>query len=507
MSSPTPQSAFASKVDLLSAELGGEALICSDDFFAPMHNLVKPGPAVFDPDAYTEHGKLMDGWESRRSRIPGHDWCILRLGAPGRICGLDIDTSYFLGNHPPFASLDGTVAPADATPEQLRDEATWTPLLPPTPLQRGSHNLAAVQDPRTWTHVRLHMHPDGGIARLRVYGDPTPATTGDELDLACLSSGGRALACSDMFFSPMNNLLLPQRAEHMGRGWETRRSRPPGHDWLILALGQPGVLSHVVLDTNHFKGNFPDRGCVEGLYWPDAPTPELIDHPDWAPVVPWTRLRAHEERRLEVVDPRPLTHLRVRIVPDGGVSRLRAWGTPTTARPADADPVLSWLNGLAPAAASEVLARCCGSRRWVDAMVAARPFTSRTHLHGAAGVIWWRLAPGDWREAFTHHPRIGANPEALRARFAPTATWASGEQAGVRAADEATLQALAEGNRAYEARYGHLFIVCATGLTATEMLHRLTDRMDHRPEAELRIAAGEQAKITSLRLDKLEVPT
>lgn len=503
--SPTP-TAFASHVDLLSADLGGAALICSDDFFASMHNLVKPGPAVFDPDAYTENGKLMDGWESRRGRLPGHDWCILRLGVPGRIVGVDIDTSYFLGNHPPFASLDGTHAPADATPEQLRDEATWTPLLPPTALQRGAHNLAAVQDPRTWTHLRLHMHPDGGIARLRVYGEPTPPTTTDERDLACLSAGGRALACSDMFFSPMNNLLLPKPAEHMGRGWETRRSRPPGEDWLILRLGQPGVLSSVLLDTNHFKGNYPDRATVEGLYWPDAPTPELIAHADWFPILPWTRLRAHDQRTLPVTTATPLTHLRVRIAPDGGVSRLRAYGRPTDRTPAHDDNTLTWLNQLPAAEAREVLSRCCGARRWVEGMVAARPFTSRTHLHGEAKVSWWRLAPADWREAFEHHPRIGADPAALRARFATTASWAHNEQAGVRDADEATLQALGEGNRAYEQRYGYQFIVCATGLRADELLARLTDRLDQRPDAELRVAAGEQARITAIRLDKLEVP-
>lgn len=505
--------AFAGLVDLASRAVGGEALLCSDDFFAGMDRLIDPKPAVFDPAAYTDRGKLMDGWESRRKRVPGHDWCILRLGVPGRIRGVDIDTSFFLGNHPPFASVEGAVAPADTSPEDLRDRVVWTRLLAPVPLKRGSHNLQPVDHTGRFTHIRLHIYPDGGVARLRVYGDPQPDLSGlgdAELDLAALVNGARPLACSDMFFSPMSNLLLPGRSTYMGGGWETRRSRPPGMDWLILALAAPGTLDRVLIDTGHFKGNYPDQAAIDAIYWPDAPPQALPGTPwstvpgtavPWTEIVPPTRLRADTEHVVPVTQPGPWTHLRLRILPDGGVARLRAFGRLSRKTPEDA--LLTWLRGLDDAALSAALTRCCGSSRWVAAMVALRPLESRAQLFGMAEQLWWHLGDGDWHEAFGHHPRIGEDPAALRARFASTAGWSSGEQAGMSAADEATIAALAEGNRTYAERFGFIFIVCATGLRADEMLARLHDRLPNSPAAELRIAAGEQVKITALRLAKL----
>ncbi|MEE2829560.1 MAG: allantoicase [Myxococcota bacterium] len=496
--------AFWGSIDLAAAALGGEALLCSDDFFASMDNLLKEGRGVFLPEEYTERGKWMDGWESRRKRVPGHDWCIVRLGVPGRIVGVDIDTNHFLGNHPPFASLDACHAPG-ASAEELRDSVQWTPLLGQLALQRGSQNLASVASGECWTHVRLNIFPAGGVARLRVFGEPRPAPSEGRVDLASLLQGGRALACSDMFFSPMNNLLLPGRAENMGGGWETRRSRPPGRDWVILRLGSPGDLEEIEIDTAYFRGNYPDRCAVDALYWPDAPPHSLTRSADWTEIVPSTKLRADEQRLLPVRVPGPWTHLRLRIEPDGGVSRLRAWGRPSSRSPAEDSGLLTSLNALEAAEATEAFARCCGARRWVEAMVAQRPFRSESQLFGLAESLWWGLADADWKEAFTHHPRIGADVEALREKFAGTAEWSEGEQAGVHQASDETLRALAQGNTDYEARYGWIFIVCASGRTAEEMLALLTERMDNEPDAELRIAAGEQVKITRLRLQKLEL--
>jgi allantoicase len=491
-------SAFSGLVDLAH---GGRVLGCSDDFFAEASRLLLPGDPVFIPGRYTDRGKWMDGWESRRRRVPGHDWCILALGLPGAVRGVDINTAHFLGNHPPFAALEGCHAPADATLESLLDEAEWTEILPETALQRGAHNLAASRASGCFTHLRLRIYPAGGVARLRVYGDPAPPESSGEVDLVGLAQGGRALACSDMFFSPMNNLLRPDEPEDMGGGWETRRSRPPGEDWVILALGRSGRLTSLTVGTLHFKGNYPDRCRVEAIRWPDAPAHALIQCPDWTEIVPVTPLRAHHNHRLPVTDPGPWTHLRLRIIPDGGISRLRAWGVADASTPTD--PLLALLNEATEQQARELLARCCGSRRWVAAMLSARPFVSRAHLHGTAEVSWWRLAPSDWREAFTHHPRIGADRAKLRERFASTADWSAAEQSGVQGASEEVIDALADGNIAYEARFGHIFIVCASGLTADEMLVRLNARMHSEPHIELARAAGEQAKITRLRLEKL----
>ena len=500
---PEAPAAFAGMVDLARADIGGQAMACSDDFFAGMEHLVRPEPAVFDPDAYTERGKLMDGWESRRKRVPGHDWCILKLGVPGLVRGVDIDTAHFLGNHPPYGSVEATSMPADASVERLQTEAEWTEIVPPMPLQRGSHNLQAVAVVGEGTHVRLRIFPDGGVARLRIWGEPRPSREeGAEVDLACIQQGGQALACSDMFFSPMNNLILPRPAEDMGGGWETRRSRPPGDDWIIVKLGAPGLLSQVIFDTKHFKGNYPDTVALDALYWPDAPLPALLETTAWTEVVSGFETIADNAHLKSIDSPGPWTHVRLRIYPDGGVSRLRVFGTPTDKTPAD--DRLDSLNGLDQDAAVAALMRCCGSARWSQRMAAARPFTSWTHVHGMAEWIWWQLEDSDWKEAFTHHPRIGTDTKKLAEKFAETASWSGDEQAGMAAADEELIAALAAGNASYEDRFGFIFIVCASGLTAAEMKARLEQRMPHSPENEIRIAAAEQARITALRLNKWE---
>jgi allantoicase len=239
----------------------------------------------------------------------------------------------------------------------------------------------------------------------------------------------------------MDNLLLPGRAPHMGHGWETRRSRPPGEDWIIVQLGRPGRIDRIDADTHHFKGNYPDRCAIEAIHWPGAPPDALVRSPDWVTIVPKSKLQADAVHPFTPTDAGPWTHVRLRIYPDGGVSRLRVYGTPEreTRGGGRPDPLVTRINEDPDLAGT--LSRCCGSRRWVAAMVAARPFSSRAHLFGEAERQWWRLGDGDWREAFTHHPRIGADLAQLRAKYANTASWASGEQAGVSGASEEVLQA------------------------------------------------------------------
>jgi allantoicase len=287
----------------------------------------------------------------------------------------------------------------------------------------------------------------------------------------------------------------------MGQGWETRRSRPPGKDWVIVLLGEPGLLDVIEIDTNHFCGNYPDRCAIDGLYWPGAPPHALTRSSDWVEIVPSTKLRAHEQQMLEVSEAGPWTHVRLRIEPDGGVSRMRVFGTPSVDLPGAGDPLLVELNELDAGAAREMFHRCCGSARWAAVMEAARPFASRTHLFGAAEQLWWGLGDGDWKEAFTHHPKIGSDISVLREKFAATADLSEGEQAGVSGASDETLAALAQGNIDYEARFGFVFLICATGKSAAEMLASLQERIENEAPAELRIAAGEQVKITRIRLD------
>jgi allantoicase len=276
----------------------------------------------------------MDGWESRRRRKPGNDWCVIQLGLRGVIRTIDIDTNHFLGNHPPFASVDATSMPGKLPKTAAAvGRLSWKPLLKKFPLNPGSQNLFEIKNDKTWTHLRLNIFPDGGVARLRVYGIVVPdwnkLKSGEVIDLAAIENGGVALACSDMFFSSMNNLIMPGRAKNMGDGWETKRRRGPGHDWIILKLGRAGSIKKIEVDTNHFKGNYPDTCSIEGISAPEASAEELKSV-RWRNILSKTKLQANKrhffQRELRRID--NCTHLRLNIFPDGGVSRLRVFGIP-----------------------------------------------------------------------------------------------------------------------------------------------------------------------------------
>jgi allantoicase len=331
---------FSGLVDLAAAGLGGRALGTNDEFFAEASHLLLPDRAVFIEGKFTDRGKWMDGWESRRKRGGGHDWCVVALGAPGEIVGFDVDTQHFVGNHPPFASIEGLWAPGVGDAALLARQ-DWSELLGQAPLRPDAQNLFAALPRGPVSHVRLNIFPDGGVARFRVFGRvqprwDAPADLDDEArahvapdlrDLAALRNGGLALACSDAFFGPMNNLLLPGRPENMGGGWETRRRRGPGYDWILIKLGARGAPAVVEVDTRHFKGNFPDRGSLEAVAAPDgARITDLIASPDWRPLVPETTLRADARHFFAVGGAEAATHVRLNIFPDGGVARLRVWG-------------------------------------------------------------------------------------------------------------------------------------------------------------------------------------
>jgi len=326
--------AFAGLVELAAEKVGGKTLLTNDDFFAEKENLLKAGRGVFIPDKYTERGKWMDGWESRRKRVPGHDWCIIRLGIPGFIKGVDIDTNHFLGNHPPYASLDACFL--EKEPENL-ETIEWQEILAKSPLNPGSQNLfAVINEGKPWTHLRLNIYPDGGVARLRVYGDVYKNwehyTSGEMIDLAALVNGGRVVLCNDMFFGSKDNMIGPGRALNMGDGWETKRKRIlPGFDWAIVKLATPGKISQILVDTNHFKGNFPDSCSIEGSYIPHVEDSQLTDPSiEWQEILPQTKLAADKEHLFsdEITSQEVFSHVRIKIYPDGGISRLRLFGLP-----------------------------------------------------------------------------------------------------------------------------------------------------------------------------------
>jgi allantoicase len=324
---------FASMTDLAAERLGGKVLYATDDFFAEKENLVKPGRGVFITDKYTDRGKWMDGWESRRKRTPGHDWAVIQLATPGKISGFDIDTNFFLGNHPPHASIEAVYL-LDAAPvkDWDGDAIEWEELLPKSPLDAGSQNFYACNSDEIYTHVRLHIYPDGGVARFRVYGEVFKnwdiVSANDQVDLIAAVNGGKALACNDMFFSSMANLTMPNRGINMGDGWETKRNRTPGNrDWVILKLGIPGTIEKIIVDTHHFKGNYPDTCSIEScMSYDDSAV--INNEVKWTELLPAQKLSADKEHEFikEIADRSACSHVRLNIFPDGGVSRLRLFG-------------------------------------------------------------------------------------------------------------------------------------------------------------------------------------
>ena len=322
-------------IDLIAEALGGRVLYANDDFFAPKENLIRAGRGIFIPDKYTDRGKWMDGWESRRRRTHGNDWCIIQLATPGIVRSFDIDTNHFLGNHPPFASVEGTfIASNEVDLEHLNaSDYPWQSLLPKSLLQPGSQNEFEASSNAIVSHLRLSIYPDGGVARFRAYGevkkDWSAVSTDELIDLGCAIHGARVLACNDMFFSHANNLILPSKGKNMGDGWETKRNRTPNNvDWLILQLAHPGYIERVVVDTAHFKGNYPDCCALSTCYSP-TPIPTNPDQIDWQPLLEPSKLGPDQEHVFTdaLLHYELVSHVRFNIYPDGGVSRLRLFGT------------------------------------------------------------------------------------------------------------------------------------------------------------------------------------
>jgi allantoicase len=310
-------------VRLEQPRLGSQVVFASDEFFGARERLIDPADPVFVPDRYDDHGKWMDGWESRRKRGPGHDYCIVRLGVPGIIHGFDVDTSHFTGNYPPEVSIDACVG------EETVPAEGWVELVPKTSIAGDAHHYLDARDDTVFTHVRLHIYPDGGVARLRIFGEIRADFTGVDgyVDLAALEHGGRSLSCSDEHYGSVHNLLAPGRAMNMGDGWETARRRGPGNDWVIVALGQPGVIERAEIDTAHFKGNYPDRVSLEAALFDgddDASNESLA----WRTLLPESKLKMDQQHYFddELEDAGEVSHVRVSIYPDGGISRVRLFG-------------------------------------------------------------------------------------------------------------------------------------------------------------------------------------
>ncbi len=314
--------------NLADARLGARVLFATDEFFGAKERLLASGEPEWRAGVYDTNGKWMDGWETRRRRDQGHDHCVLQLAAPGCLNLLDIDTRHFTGNYPPFASVyacRSAGAPSEST--------QWTQLLAYASLQGNQHNYFELERSASWTHLKLNIHPDGGVARFRAYGEVSrdwTLTDGREsVDLAAGLNGGRALACSDEHYGSMGNLLLPGRGASMADGWETRRRREPGFDWVILRLGHPGYVEQAEIDTAHFKGNYPHRISMNAAWLPDAREEDLTSQClYWPSLLEPQPLQPDQVVQFptQLPDRGPASHVRVNIHPDGGLSRVRLFG-------------------------------------------------------------------------------------------------------------------------------------------------------------------------------------
>ena len=413
-SSKETRAAFTELVDLAGERTGASVLYANDDFFASKDNLLKAAKPIFIEGKYTDRGKWMDGWESRRRRIPGHDHCIVRLGLPGIVRGVVVDTAFFRGNFPEHCSLEAAAVSGHPDVATLEgDGVKWTEILPKTALKGDTENMFAVAAPFRATHLRLHIYPDGGVARLRVYGDVLPdpgwlAEPGASVDLASVENGAVVLHANDMFFGSRHNLIMPGRGVNMGDGWETRRSRRAGPDWVVLRLGATGVLTRVVVETTHFKGNAPESCALQVTSLPNGASTVAADEsalarPEqpWTPVLARTKLEPHARHvftELELHE--PATHVRFQIFPDGGVepssplrsgrgcraARERASGLERAHRQRARDP--SFANSAL-------------SDAWTARMAAARPFASvESALRARRSRVARRSAPRVGRRLF-----------------------------------------------------------------------------------------------------------
>jgi len=370
-----------SHVNLAARRLGAGVIAASDEFFGEKENLLRGERPAFRPHTFGHKGQIVDGWESRRRRVPGHDWALIRLGAPGVVHAVVVDTAHFTGNFPAECSVEACAAEGyPSADELLAAGQAWATIVPRSPLAGDSENRFAVTDPHRFTHLRLTIYPDGGVARLRAEGEvvPDPRLLDGPLDLAALENGGTVADASDRFYSPPENMISPGRAAVMGDGWETRRRRDSGHDWVLLRLAGTGHISQAVVDTSCFLGNAPGAaallGCAAGAAGPDAA--------EWFELLPLTPLQPDTRHRLRLgpAASRLVSHVRLEIHPDGGMARLRLFGELTGDGRARLG--MAWFDRLPADHAAAVLADECGLTGQAAAdLTGRRPLTEPARLN------------------------------------------------------------------------------------------------------------------------------
>jgi len=325
----TTNNSMQGLVNLASPKMGTKILAFSDDFFGEVTRMLNDKDPIFIEDKYDNHGKWMDGWESKRRRDGGNDWAILKLGSSGIISKIEIDTSYFTGNFPPFFSLEGIYSETEPN-----KDTNWKSLIAKTNLVGDCKNNFELNLKEKFNFVRLQIFPDGGVARIRLFGEVKynwdRFNNEEIIELSSLKLGGSILAYNNAHYGDVSALLSEGRGKTMGDGWETRRRREPGNDWIIIKLAQKGIIEKIEIDTAHFKGNYPDRASIQAISIDkNITTKDLIQSSEnWDVILDETKLTADNIHEYEINSnsKAEATHIRLNIYPDGGVSRLRIFG-------------------------------------------------------------------------------------------------------------------------------------------------------------------------------------
>jgi allantoicase len=494
--SSRPETLLREPIDLASERLRGYVLAANDEFFGKRENLLKHEEPAFSPDDFGPNGISVDGWQTRRRRQVGYDWAIIRLGVPGVVEEVVVDTTHFTGNHPTEASLEGCVAAHNALPGELTE---WAEIIPRSDLGGDRKNHFQVNNRHRFTHLRLNIFPDGGVARLRVLGQPVPnwmapgtrLTT--DMDLAALVNGGHVHSVSDTHYGDLQNLIKPGLSTRMDQGWLTRRRREDGQDWAILRLVGPGTVRSITLDTAHFEGNCPEKCHIEASLTQDP------KEDDWFELLPPQTTVGHTEHHFhqEILPNSDVLWIRLNVLPDGGVARLRVWGT--LSEDGYEQARLLFLNSSREATLKAIFKHVCHSQRWIDIMTASAPYLGPNDILKKGARAWSKCSEADWREALQGHPRIGDKAKGKSL----SANWSKGEQSQAKSPDSGIIKKLKATQERYFQKFQFIFLICATGKSSEEILAAVEKRLQNSAQEELQIVAEEQSKIIHLRLEKL----
>tara|TARA_Y100000590_G_scaffold469042_1_gene654591 strand:+ start:3514 stop:4503 length:990 start_codon:yes stop_codon:yes gene_type:complete len=316
-------------IDLANPILGTKIHSFSDEFFAAAKRVINPSPPIFKENFFDNHGKWMDGWETRRRRSKGNDYIVIKLGKPGKINLIDIDTSFFNGNQPEYAEIEGCF-----TKNNNLKNIKWRKITKRKKIKPNTRNFFKTISSLTYTHIRLNIYPDGGIARIRLFGsiDLSLQKISDNkrINFTSLFNGSYIIACSDEHFGNTNNILLPGKSKNMGNGWETRRRRGKGYDWLIIKLGIIGSPNIFEINTHHFKGNYPDCFSIQGILDKKNQSVNSIVNKSktWKTIIKKTKLKPNSSLKIKIDQniKKKINYIKLNIYPDGGISRFRAFG-------------------------------------------------------------------------------------------------------------------------------------------------------------------------------------